>query len=232
MRIRSQTLTKLAGFAAALVFRALSQTLRFRGYIEAPQTDPSVFTARSFIYTLWHDEILIPLARQALARPQVAALVSRHQDGAYLAEFMRHLGIHAVRGSTARGGEQAMRELLHQDDAYHIFVTPDGPRGPEHLAKEGLVFLASRTGRPIIPIVSHFENAWHIPGKWTGLWVPKPFGRCWYLLGTPLSIPPRLSRDEILRHRHRVQAETERLAAKLARIVRGEEPTELYQRAA
>jgi lysophospholipid acyltransferase (LPLAT)-like uncharacterized protein len=225
-------LTQLAGLVAALVFRALSRTLRFRGHIEAPRTDPSVFTPRSFIYALWHDEILIPLARQAVARPRVAALVSRHQDGAYLAEFMRHLGIRAVRGSTARGGEQALRELLKQDDGWHIFITPDGPRGPEHEAQEGLVYLASRTGRPIIPIVSYFEDAWHIPGNWTGLWVPKPFGRCWYLLGAPLSVPPHLSRDAIAWHRFHVQAEMDRLAAKLARIVRGEEPADSFLRAA
>jgi lysophospholipid acyltransferase (LPLAT)-like uncharacterized protein len=210
----------------------LSRTLRFEGHIEAPGTDPSVFTPRTFIYALWHDEILIPLARQALVRPRVAALVSRHQDGEYLAEFMQRIGIRPIRGSTARGGEQALRELLQQDDEWHIFITPDGPRGPEHQAKDGLVYLASRTGRPIVPIVSYFEDAWHIPGNWTGLWIPKPFGRCWYLLGTPLSVPADLSRDDIAWHRYHIQAEMDRLTAKLARIVRGEEPKATYHSAA
>jgi hypothetical protein len=159
-------------------------------------------------------------------------LVSRHQDGAYLAEFMRYCRIRSVRGSTARGGDQALRELLHVGDDWNIFITPDGPRGPHHEIKPGLVYLASRTGKPIIPAVSHCENAWHVQGSWTGLVVPKPFSRCTYLLGAPLSIPADLSRDQIALHMSRVQAEMNRLEEKLARIIRGEELADPIRRAA
>src|SRR5262249_41226045 len=107
-----------------------------------------------------------------------------------------------------------------------------GPRGPHHEIKDGMIYLASRTGRPIVPIVSFFEDAWHVPGNWTGLWIPKPFGRCWYLLGAPLAIPRHLARDGISWHRYHVQAEFDRLEQKLARIVRGEEPASTFARAA
>lgn len=225
-------MTRCVGWLAAVLFRALSRTLTFHGHIEAPRTDPSIDTPRTFIYVLWHDEILIPLARQSLVQPRVAALVSRHQDGAYLAEFMQRIGIRPVRGSTARGGDRALHALVHEDERWHIFVTPDGPRGPQHQIKDGVIYLASRTGRPIVPIVSYFADAWHVPGKWTGLWIPKPFGRCWYLLGEPLHFPAGLSRADIVWHRRRVQDEMDRLAVKLARIVRGDEPATTYLRAA
>lgn len=232
MKIRSRTLTKLAGWLFALVFRSLSRTLHIRGFTEAEYTDCSIETRRGYIYALWHDSILIALARQAIERPPVAALVSRHQDGAYLAEFMRHIGIRSIRGSTARGGDQALRELMRVEDCWHIFITPDGPRGPHHEVKPGLVYLASRTGRPIIPMASSGERAWHIRGSWTGLIVPRPFSRCWYLFGEPLSIPSDLSREGIEFQRARIQGEMYRLEAKLARILRGEEPAEGYLRAA
>src|SRR5690242_16616750 len=105
MRIRSQFLTKVVGWLAAFIFRALSQSLRFRGICEADLTDPSIATRQGSIYALWHDSILVPLAKNMLSRTNVAALVSRHQDGAYLAEFMRYCHIRSVRGSTARGGD-------------------------------------------------------------------------------------------------------------------------------
>lgn len=232
MRIRNRHLTKFVGWFVALAFRALSRTLRFEGHIEAPLTDPSYRPSRTFIYALWHDSILIPLARAALTRPNIAALVSRHQDGAYLAEFMACIGIRSIRGSTNRGGEQAIRELLDQADDWHIFVTPDGPRGPHHEIKEGIVYLASRTGRPIVPIVSLYPNSWHIRGNWTGLWIPKPFSRCYYLLGAPLTIPAHLTREQLARERQRVQSEMIRLEEKLARIARGDEPAETFRRAA
>ncbi len=232
MKIRSRLLTQFVGWLVALMFRSLSRTLRLRGLVEADFTDCSVETHRGYIYALWHDSILIPLARQALERPPVAALVSRHQDGAYLAAFMHYIGIRSIRGSTARGGDQALRELMRLGDDWHIFITPDGPRGPHHVVKSGLIYLASRTGRPIVPMVSHYETAWHLRGNWTGLLVPKPFSRGCYLFGEPLAIPADLSREEIEYFRSRVQAEMDRIDQKLARIVAGSEPVESFRRAA
>ena len=232
MRIRSQFLTKIVGCMLAMVFRALSRSLRLRAICEADGIDPSAATRQGYIYALWHDSILVPLAKKSLSRAKAAALVSRHQDGAYLAEFMRYCRIRSVRGSTARGGDQALRELMQVEDDWNIFITPDGPRGPHHEIKSVLVYLASRTGRPIVPAVSHCENAWHVRGSWTGLVVPKPFSRCTYLLGKPLSIPADLSRDQIEFHTFRVQAEMDRLELKLGRIIRGEEPPEAVRRAA
>ncbi|MBI3865820.1 MAG: DUF374 domain-containing protein [Planctomycetia bacterium] len=232
MRIRSPYLTKFTGWLAAQIFRTLSRTLRFHGTCEMEGTDPTHSVSQAYIYALWHDSILIPLAKHALARTPVAALVSRHQDGAYLAEFMRVSGIRSVRGSSARGGDQALRELMRVEEDWQIFITPDGPRGPHHQIKSGLVYLASRTLRPIIPVASHFGNAWHIRGKWTGQFVPKPFSMNWYLIGAPLTIPPDQTREQIELHRARVQSEMDRLEQKLARIVRGEEPPEVLRRAA
>lgn len=201
------------------MFRLVSRTLRLHGFLEAEHTDCSVETRRGFIYALWHDSTFIPLARQAIKRPRVAALVSRHQDGAYLAHFMQQIGIRSIRGSSARGGDQALRELMRLGDDWQIFITPDGPRGPHHVVKSGLVYLASRTGRPILPVVSHFDNAWLIKGKWTGQLIPKPFSRGWYLVGEPLAVPAELSRDELEFQRARIQREMDRLEAKLAVLI-------------
>jgi lysophospholipid acyltransferase (LPLAT)-like uncharacterized protein len=233
MRIRSPLLTKFVGWFAASLFHALARTLRYRPIFEAENLDPTGHTTRPQIYALWHDSILVPLAKQAIHRTRVAALVSRHQDGAYLAEFMERMGVRSVRGSTARGGDQALRELMRLDEQWHIYITPDGPRGPHHQIKPGLIYLASRTGRPVIPVVTHFANAWHFPGKWTGLYIPKPFSENWYLAGEPIFVPPDQSREQIETHRAHVQAEMERLEAKLALIVRGEVPeTPVRRRAA
>jgi lysophospholipid acyltransferase (LPLAT)-like uncharacterized protein len=145
---------------------------------------------------------------------------------------MHHIGIRSIRGSTARGGDQALRELMRVGDDWHIFITPDGPRGPHHVIKAGLVYLASRTGRPLLLMVSHFHSAWHVPGRWTGLFIPRPFSRGWYLIGEPLMIPPDLTRDEIEFQRVRVQAEMDRLQQKLSRIVAGDNPPVDLRRAA
>src|SRR6185369_6171521 len=118
------------------------------------------------------------------------------QDGSYLTEFMRHVGIRGVRGSTNHGGDQALRELMRATSDCHVFITPDGPRGPRRVLKEGIVFLASRTGRSIVPCASGCTRAWSFQGRWTDLTLPKPFSRAIYVLGPPIHVPPGISRDD------------------------------------
>ncbi len=45
-----------------------------------------------------------------------------------------------MRGSSSRGGRQAYRQLLQAlEEKGRVFITPDGPRGPEYVVKEGSV---------------------------------------------------------------------------------------------
>ena len=54
----------------------------------------------------------LDLAFSANRRYFLAGLVSGHQDGSYLADAMKLVGIAAIRGSSKRGGSRAMGELL------------------------------------------------------------------------------------------------------------------------
>lgn len=198
--------------------------MRIECHSETPGTDCALPTPQLYLYALWHDAILIPIAmRSRTSAGNVSALVSRHQDGSYLTEFMRHVGIRSTRGSTNHGGDQALRELMRQTADSHVFITPDGPRGPRRELKEGIVFLASHTGRPIIPVASLCERAWYLRGNWTDLAVPKPFTRAVYVLGPPIHVPAGISRDDLARYRNIVQAEMDRLDDKAVRLLRGEE---------
>jgi hypothetical protein len=219
--MRSPLLTKFIGWMLASLLQTLFRTLRITGYVEQPGTDPSHDADQSYIYSLWHDEIFVPLAMQDRARAKISALVSRHQDGSYLTEFMRHLSVKSLRGSSNNGGVEVLRQLLQEAPGNHIFITPDGPRGPHHELKEGIVYLASRSGWPIVLIASACENAWYLSGKWTGLVVPKPFSRATYLLSRPLHIPANLSREELAQWGTRVQDEIVRLETRLADLYTG-----------
>jgi lysophospholipid acyltransferase (LPLAT)-like uncharacterized protein len=222
MRIRSQKLTAAIGWGAATLFRQLARTLRYELLPDEPGLDPSGHVAEPFIYALWHDQILPPLARHTLTKPPVAALVSRHQDGSYLVEFMKHSGIRAVRGSSARGGDQALRELLDVPSEYRIFITPDGPRGPHHQLKAGPTYLASRSGRRIVPVVTAVPGCWYKTGSWTGLQIPKPFSTVYFRLGSPMAVPPDIDRDELDQFTQRLQHRMQELEADLVRRLGGE----------
>lgn len=227
MKIRSSFVTKLVGYAVVFLLRLLGRTVRVDFHSAHPGISPFRRLPDPHLFAVWHDAIIIPIMVGDPHRHlnSVCALVSRHQDGSFLVEAMRHCGIRSVRGSQNRGGAQAVRQLFQEIQHSHIFITPDGPRGPRRQMKVGILFLASHSGRPIIPVASTCRRAWVIRGNWTDLLIPKPFSRAVYLFGEPFHVPANLSRDELDRYRIRLQAEMERLDAIAEQIAAGHEPS-------
>ncbi|HID23916.1 MAG TPA: hypothetical protein EYP14_16165 [Planctomycetaceae bacterium] len=92
--------------------------------------------------------------------------------------------------------------------------------------KPGIIFLASQTGRPIVPMLFACPRAWRIRGNWTDLVIPKPFSTIIGLSGEPVFVPPNLSREEIQRQMDRVQREMDQLADRVARLEGRPDPWE------
>jgi lysophospholipid acyltransferase (LPLAT)-like uncharacterized protein len=211
VKIRSRLLTKAIVVIAVALTRLLFKTCRLRAVTEV-DTNPYESTGeRRYLYCLWHDQILMMVFG---GRPKhMAGLVSGHQDGSYLADAMKLLGIAAVRGSSKRGGSRAMGELLQRVREYHVAITPDGPRGPRRKIKPGIVFLASHSGRAIIPGVYACRRGWRIRGNWTDMMIPLPFTEIHARGGPPFFVPPGLDRDGLEPYVERLEHEMARLEA-------------------
>ncbi|VAX41319.1 hypothetical protein MNBD_PLANCTO02-2428 [hydrothermal vent metagenome] len=197
MKIRSRFLTKSLAWLAALLSRALLATCKKVIVEGSPETNiyESRLSAR-YLYCIWHDSLLIPIFA---GRPQkTSCLVSRHQDGSYLADAMQVLGMIPVRGSTSRGGAAALKQLITETADLHIAITPDGPRGPRRQLKQGIVYLASKLNRPIVPTAYGCSRGWRFQGSWTDLLIPKPFSTV-YLIGAPLFYVPQNATKEQLK---------------------------------
>ena len=213
VRIRSVWLTKLVGWSVVATLKLLFATSR-KEFVFFPGTNgwAADVTGR-FLYAVWHDVLFFPLL---MAKPQnMSALASRHQDGSYVAEILRLLNVQPFRGSTARGGAQAVRQLLGVAQQLHITLTPDGPRGPRREMKDGIVFLASRTGLGIVPAAFSCRRGLRIQGTWTDMLLPLPFTTTYCLLGEPIYVPSKMTREETDFHRQRVQDAMDRLYARV-----------------
>ncbi len=127
----------------------------------------------------------------------MAALTSRHADGEYVAEVMDAIGITPIRGSNNHGGTTAAKQLMSAAAQHDITITTDGPRGPRRVVKPGVLFLASQTGRKIIPVACSASRSWKPKGRWTDLLVPKPFSTAYVIGGEPLAVPPGLSKEQL-----------------------------------
>jgi len=117
-------------------------------------------------------------------------LVSLSEDGDLMARVLEKLDFVPVRGSSSRGGEEGLRELERWvRSGRSVALTPDGPRGPRHIAARGAVVLAARTGKPILPLGVASTRAWTLD-SWDSFQVPMPGTRGVIVVGKPLIVPP------------------------------------------
>jgi lysophospholipid acyltransferase (LPLAT)-like uncharacterized protein len=137
--------TKLLSFLGYLFLRALYATMRVR-HVNAENLDE---TPR-YILAFWHRHILLSL--HARWRPPTTAIISRSKDGEIVSGVLRLYGAETARGSSTRGGEVALREILRAIRAgKNIAFTPDGPKGPSQIVKDGVIYVAKVSGLPIVP---------------------------------------------------------------------------------
>ena len=206
MRIRSPLLTKLIATVVFAIFRVWMGTLRCRFRYADPAVEPKrADDGRRFIYAVWHETMLLPVYSHG--HRGMHMLISRHQDGEYLAQVARAMRVRIVRGSTARRGGAAVRQLLarSRNRGFRLALTPDGPRGPRRQVQPGVIYLASRTGLPIVPVGAAFRRPWRL-GSWDRFAVPKPFSLAICLIGRPVHVPQKLDRKGLEQYRCRIEA--------------------------
>ncbi len=155
------------------------------------------------IYAFWHSFMLIPgyVARNL----GIKVLISRHTDGEYITHISRQLGFDAVRGSTTRGGVEALLKITRDTDKGTSFIiTPDGPKGPRFIVQPGIIFLGQKTGLPIIPVSLGLTNYWELP-SWDRFRIPKPLSKATIIYGDPIIVPPKLEKAELGQYRELVE---------------------------
>ncbi len=180
-------MTPLLPSIAAAAVSALGTTLSVRASgVDALR--PLWRARRPLIYAVWHGRILIvPWLNARLRRREgarrVCVLASRSRDGQLMADFARRFDLDVVRGSSSRGGFEALRELARTLRAGEdVAMVPDGPRGPARRLQGGIVALAATTGAPIVPVGVAARPARRL-GSWDRFMIPIPFARCALVVG-------------------------------------------------
>jgi hypothetical protein len=190
----------------ASLLRLLALTLRYRvddraGYLADRLSGPAIIL-------FWHNRIVaIPALYERRTRRsrRVFVLTSASREGSLLALLLAHFGIGAVRGSSSRRASQAVREMAARIAAGEDAVmTPDGPRGPRYRLQPGPLFLAQKTGCPLVLV--HIEYSRYVRFRsWDGFALPLPFARVDVSSEPPLHVSDSLSDEAFEEERQRLE---------------------------
>lgn len=181
------------------VLRAVARTLRWR-FLISEQSRSLVDSGRPLILAFWHGHIfLLPGVFQRVfpEGSEIWTLISRHWDGELIARTVRPFGVHAIRGSTGRGGKEAFQEMLQAlAQGRRVAMTPDGPRGPRRKLQPGAVWLSSAAQVPILPVAWSASPCLRLR-SWDRFEVPLPFGRVCVTFGPPLTVSEIRGRPDL-----------------------------------
>ncbi len=171
-----------------LLLHVVGRTWRFEVTAE-PDVTPAFhgFTPSREIYCFWHQCVLA--CTYYYRSTGATILISQSFDGELITRVLECFGYAAVRGSSSRGGAQALRGLQAVLNANRPAIfTADGPRGPIHRAKNGPIKLAQMTGAPIGCFHLQPERCWTLR-SWDRFQIPKPFTRIVVSWGPWLRVP-------------------------------------------
>lgn len=146
------------------------------------------------VIAFWHDEML-PIWK-FFAQGNAVALTSLSKDGDILAELLTVWNFEVVRGSSSRGGKEALLEFTEKARSKYALLTPDGPRGPRHEFKAGAVKVAQNSEIPLVLVRIRCSGI-RLQNSWDKFLIPFPFAKITFEFSSPQQVPPDALREDI-----------------------------------
>lgn len=132
-------------------------------------------------------------------------MISKSRDGDIIAGVAERTGWQAVRGSSSRGGSEALKVMLASMKTTRICGhVVDGPRGPFGGVKMGLIKLAQASGAVIAPFFVTADRAWYF-NSWDRFQLPKPFAKVTLRYEDPIKLAKTTDRDRMEQQRAEIE---------------------------
>ena len=191
-------------YVGLLFVKIISLTYRF-GIINLEVEQNVLEKGKVPIYASWHQRLFAGIAPLAKRKP-ISIMISQSRDGEYISRIVDMLGWRAVRGSSSRGGREALKEIISlSKQGYRIVHIVDGPQGPPGIVKPGLIKIAQHSGMPIIFSTTSAEKKW-VFSSWDQFVIPKPFSRVIIRFGDEIHIQRNLGGVDFEKKRSYVES--------------------------
>jgi len=152
----------------------------------------------------WHQHLVLgnKLIRERIrAGFKACFLISASVDGDVPARIAKSWGAEVIRGSANNTGALVLRDMQQVfKRGVSVVSVADGPNGPQHEFKAGVVLMARVVGVPMVPIGFAADRAWYL-NRWDRFMIPKPFARVAMAVGDAVVIPRGTPVNELDKYR-------------------------------
>ncbi len=165
-----------------------------------------ILANQKMVGATWHRNAIFLVWFFRNINPMV--MFSRSRDGDLIAGFAAKLGIIPARGSSKKGGGEALRQMadhLNSPGNNKAATVMDGPTGPPCVAKKGLITLAKMTKQPLLPIMMSASPAITLHKTWDKTLLPLPFSKVVVSYRKPINIPADTDKRRLESYRKEVE---------------------------
>lgn len=151
----------------------------------------------NYVCGFWHNKLIGASLTLTNFTKKRAVLASPSKDGELIAVPLEKLGFTIVRGSSGKDSIKAVLKLVKLIKSGYSAGTPlDGPKGPMYEVKPGMIYLAQKSNKAIVPIGIAFSRKWVFTKTWDKFQLPKPFSKLICIIGDPIFIPEEDKKED------------------------------------
>ena len=150
----------------------------------------------SVLICIWHQQFF-PAIRffKKYEKYNPSLMISKSKDGEIIAGVAKRSGWHPVRGSSSRGGRDALHGMIDRFKKSRLSAhVVDGPRGPAGVVKAGVISMAHTTGAMTVPLYTSADKAWYM-NSWDTFILPKPFAKITLRFGEMIKFEASQNRE-------------------------------------
>ena len=211
------TFARAKGWAISRVLRFQQWTWRLEvegrdGY------DQLVKNGDRFILCFWHGKYvpILPIMRGNNA----CVFTSETRRGDVIAQICREFGYRYTQ-IPDRGGNRSLRRMeAALSETRSAGIAVDGPLGPYHVVKHGVVRLASRLDFLLLPVSVDAGRKHVLTERWDLMEIPCLFTRVRLVIGDPITVPASLGQEGIAAFSLQLSQALESLDERVTSLVR------------
>ena len=140
---------------------------------------------KPYVLALWHNKVVATVLALGFIKKR-AGLASPSADGELISVPLEKLGYKMIRGSSGKDSVKGLVQLIKAvKEGYTIGTPLDGPKGPKFEAKQGMMYVAQKSGRPMVFMGAAYSKKWVLSKTWDKCQIPKPFSKVICVISEP-----------------------------------------------